>query len=90
MGASLGLVWVSDDQVDRYRRLMVRRAVVGLGSAEDIAAGSVSGVEKMTRLLSDARERARLAETGWRLVDGLGRARVAEALLDLMDPGHAG
>lgn len=88
MGASLGLVWVSDDQVERYRRLMVRRAVVGLGAAEDVADGSVSGLEKMTRLLSDARERGRLAETAWRLVDGLGRARVADALLDLLGSGH--
>ena len=84
MGASLGLVWVSEDQVERYRRLMIHRAVVGLGSADDLAGGSVAGVEKMTRLLSDVRERARLAETGWRLVDGLGRARVADALLDLL------
>jgi len=90
MGASLGLVWVSEDQVERYRRLMVRRAVVGLGSAEDVAEGSVSGLEKMTRLLSDARERARLADTGWRLVDGLGRARVADALLDLLRSGPDG
>jgi spore coat polysaccharide biosynthesis predicted glycosyltransferase SpsG len=90
MGASLGLVWVSDDQVDRYRRLMVRRAVIGLGSAQDLAVGPVSGVEKMMRLLSDARERARLAESGWRLVDGLGRARVADALLDLLGQARAG
>ena len=90
MGASLGLVWVSEDQVERYRRLMVRRAVVGLGSAEDLATGSVAGVEKMTRLLSDARERARLGETGWRLVDGLGRERVADALLGLLGSGRDG
>jgi len=90
MGASVGLVWVSEDQVERYRRLMVRRAVVGLGSAEDLAKGSVSGVEKMTRLLSDGRERTRLAEAGWRLVDGLGRARMADALLGLLDSARDG
>jgi spore coat polysaccharide biosynthesis predicted glycosyltransferase SpsG len=90
MGASLGLVWVDDDQVERYRRLMVRRVVIGLGSAEDLAAGSVSGMEKMTRLLSDARERARLAESGWRLVDGFGRARIVDALLDMLRSGDDG
>jgi len=84
MGASLGLVWVDDDQVGRYRQLMVRRAVIGLGSADDLAAGSVSGMEKMTRLLSDARERTRLAESGWHLVDGFGRVRVVDALLDML------
>ena len=90
MGASVGLVWVSEDQVERYRRLMIRRAVVGLGSANDLAGGSVSGVEKMTRLLRDERERARLAEAGWKLVDGLGRARVADALLGLLDSAGEG
>jgi spore coat polysaccharide biosynthesis predicted glycosyltransferase SpsG len=84
MGAPLGLVWVDDDQVERYRRLMVRRAVVGLGSAEDLSAGSASGMDKLTRLLGDARERSRLAESGWRLVDGFGRVRVVDALLDLL------
>jgi spore coat polysaccharide biosynthesis predicted glycosyltransferase SpsG len=81
LGASVGLVWASDDHVDRYRRLMVRRVVVGVGAAGDLANDPTRGVEKMTRLLSDARERSRLGEAGWRLVDGFGRARVVDALL---------
>ncbi len=84
MGAPVGLVWTSEDQVERYRRLMVRRVVVGAGAAADLAGDPTQGVDKMTRLLSDARERSRLGESGWRLVDGLGRARVANALLALV------
>jgi spore coat polysaccharide biosynthesis predicted glycosyltransferase SpsG len=84
LGASVGLVWVSEDQVERYRGLMVRRVVVGLGAAADLEKDPTPGVDKLARLLSDARERTRLAEAGWRLVDGLGRARVADALLALV------
>lgn len=84
MGASLCLVWTAEEQVERYRQLMVRRVVVGLGSAEELRADAAAGTERMARLLSDARERTRLGEAGWRLVDGLGRARVADALLALL------
>nr|MDQ4008817.1 spore coat protein [Actinomycetota bacterium] len=83
LGAAVGLVWADEARVEDYRWLMVRRAVVGLGSAASLRDDPGPGVDKATRLLSDARERTRLAEAGWRLVDGLGRARVANALLRL-------
>ncbi len=84
LGAAVGLVWADEARVEDYRRLMVRRAVVGLGSTASLRDDPASGADKATRLLSDARERTRLAEAGWRLVDGLGRARVADALLALL------
>lgn len=81
LGAAVGLAWAAEDDVGTYRRLMVQRAVIGLGSVESLGSDPESGVEKATRLLSDARERTRLAETAWRLVDGQGRARVVDVLL---------
>ncbi|MGH3354391.1 MAG: spore coat protein, partial [Nocardioidaceae bacterium] len=84
LGAATGLVWSAEDQVEAYRGLMVQRVVIGLGSVEGLRDDPAPGVEKMTRLLGDARERTRLADAGWRLVDGMGRARVADALLALL------
>jgi hypothetical protein len=84
LGSSVGLLRDTDEQADRYRRLVIRRAVVGLGAAAELEADPESGAGPLVRLLSDARERARLAETGWRLVDGLGRARVCDALVALL------
>jgi spore coat polysaccharide biosynthesis predicted glycosyltransferase SpsG len=84
LGAAVGLVWVTDDDVETYRRLMVQRAVVGLGSVEALGKDPEVGADPATRLLSDARERSRLAESGWRRVDGLGRARAVDALVALL------
>lgn len=82
VGSALGLVWDTDEEVELYRRLMVRRAVVGLGSLAGLADDVTPAAEKAQRLLLDAAGRARLAEVAWRLVDGLGRVRVVDALLD--------
>jgi spore coat polysaccharide biosynthesis predicted glycosyltransferase SpsG len=84
LGVAAGLVWADEDRVDLYRALMVRRTVVGLGSAAGLAEDPDAAADKASRLLGDPAERARLAQTGWRLVDGLGRARVADALLGLV------
>lgn len=84
LGAATGLVSADDRYAEDYRRLMVRRTVVGLGSVDNLADDPARGIEKATRLLSDARERGRLAESAWRTVDGLGRARVVDALLALL------
>lgn len=84
LGAAVGLVWVTDADVETYRQLMVQRAVIGLGSVEALGKEPESGAEQAARLLSDSRERARLAESGWRRVDGLGRARAVDALVSLL------
>lgn len=81
LGAAAGLVWVDEAQVQSYRALMVRRAVVGLGAADGLRSETESGVEKVSRLLGDVQERSRLAGAAWSLVDGMGRARVADELL---------
>jgi spore coat polysaccharide biosynthesis predicted glycosyltransferase SpsG len=84
LGAAVGLVWVTDADVETYRQLMVQRAVIGLGSVEALGKDPDAGAEQAARLLSDSRERARLAESGWRRVDGLGRARAVDALVGLL------
>jgi len=85
LGAAVGLVWTHERQVETYRRLMVRRVVLGLGGVPDLSDDPESGMEKATRLLGDPQERQRLADAGWRTVDGLGRARVADVLTGLVD-----
>ena len=80
LGAAAGLVRVDDGQLGCYRSLMVRRVVVGLGALPTLRDDPAGATEQVSRLLGDARERSRLAETGWRMVDGLGRARVVDAL----------
>jgi spore coat polysaccharide biosynthesis predicted glycosyltransferase SpsG len=84
LGAAVGLVWVTDADVETYRQLMVQRAVIGLGSVEALGKDPDAGAEQAARLLSDSRERGRLAESGWRRVDGLGRARAVDALVGLL------
>jgi spore coat polysaccharide biosynthesis predicted glycosyltransferase SpsG len=81
LGSALGLVWAVEEEVELYRRLMVRRAVVGLGSVAGLDDDVEAAAEKTKRLLLDVDERGRLAETAWRLVDGLGRARIVDVLL---------
>ncbi len=84
LGAAVGLVWITDADVETYRQLMVQRAVIGLGSVEALGKDPDAGAEQAARVLSDSRERARLAESGWRRVDGLGRARAVDALVGLL------
>jgi spore coat polysaccharide biosynthesis predicted glycosyltransferase SpsG len=84
LGVAAGLVWDSEDRVELYRNLMVRRAVVGLGSAAGLTDEPEAAAGRASRLLGDAAERARLAEKAWRMVDGLGRNRVVDALLGLL------
>jgi spore coat polysaccharide biosynthesis predicted glycosyltransferase SpsG len=79
LGAAVGLVRVDDAAEVLYRDLMVRRVVLGLGSPDALA--DAAAVDKVTRLLADARERSRLADEAWHLVDGQGRDRVVDALL---------
>ncbi len=83
LGAVAGLVCVVDNQVLGYERTVATGAAAGIGVLSDLVRDPGQAVPVLTRLLSDRAERARLAATGWRLVDGKGRARVADALLGL-------
>jgi spore coat polysaccharide biosynthesis predicted glycosyltransferase SpsG len=83
LGAVAGLVCVVDNQVLGYERTVATGAAAGIGLLSELTRGPDQAVPVLTRLLSDRDERARLAAAGWRLVDGQGRARVADALLGL-------
>ncbi|HEY3006131.1 MAG TPA: spore coat protein [Kribbellaceae bacterium] len=84
LGATAGLVCVVDNQVMGYERAVATGAAAGVGVLSDLHDHPDHAVPVLRRLLTDPAERARLAAAGWRLVDGKGRARVADALLALL------
>jgi spore coat polysaccharide biosynthesis predicted glycosyltransferase SpsG len=81
LGAVAGLVCVVDNQAMGYERAVATGAAAGVGVLSDLSKAPEHAVPVLRRLLTDPAERARLATAGWRLVDGKGRARVADALL---------
>ncbi|MFC6161414.1 PseG/SpsG family protein [Kribbella jiaozuonensis] len=84
LGATTGLVCVVDNQVMGYERAVGTGAAAGLGLLSALQTDTSSAVPTLKRLLSDSAERGRLAGAGWELVDGRGRERVADALLQLI------
>ncbi|HZX07348.1 spore coat protein [Kribbella sp.] len=84
LGATAGLVCVVDNQVMGYERAVDTRAAAGLGLLSALQVEPASAGQTLKRLLTDPVERGRLARAGWELVDGRGRERVADALLNLV------
>ena len=84
LGATAGLVCVVDNQVMGYERAIATGTAAGVGVLSDLKDDPSSAAAVLKRLLTDPLERARLASAGWKLVDGLGRTRVADALLALI------
>jgi len=84
LGATAGLVCVVDNQVMGYERAIATGTAAGVGVLSELRTDPASAVAVLKRLLTDSAERGRLAAAGWRLVDGQGRARVADALLHLI------
>jgi len=80
LGATAGLVCVVDNQVMGYERAVATGAAAGVGLLSDIREDPAKAAEVLRGLLTDPAERLRLGEAGRRLVDGLGRRRVADAL----------
>jgi spore coat polysaccharide biosynthesis predicted glycosyltransferase SpsG len=83
LGATAGLVCVVDNQVMGYERAIATGTAAGVGVLTDLKADPSTAAAVLKRLLTDPAERARLAAAGWKLVDGNGRSRVADALLGL-------
>jgi hypothetical protein len=77
-------VCVVDNQMMGYQRAVATGAAAGIGVLSELGKEPERAVPVLRRLLTDQPERARLAAAGWRLVDGKGRARVADALLGLL------
>jgi spore coat polysaccharide biosynthesis predicted glycosyltransferase SpsG len=84
LGATAGLVCVADNQVMGYERAVATGAAVGVGVLSELKVDPAAGAAVLRPLLTDPVERARIAAAGWKLVDGLGRARVADALYQLL------
>ncbi len=84
LGAAAGFVAVSGNQRTSYERVVAAGAVAGLGQLAELRdpTGEAwrTAVPKLHRLLTDPSERSRLRVTGFTLVDGHGRVRVADAL----------
>ncbi|MEI8407967.1 MULTISPECIES: PseG/SpsG family protein [unclassified Kribbella] len=83
LGATAGLVCVVDNQVMGYERAIATGTAVGVGVLSDLKADPSTAAAVLKRLLTDPAERSRLATAGWKLVDGNGRTRVADALMAL-------
>lgn len=83
LGAATGLVCVADNQAVGYARAGARGVGVGLGHADRGPDFVAAAVEPLRAMLTDAGLRSRSAQAGWRLVDGRGRQRVADAFTAL-------
>ncbi|GAA2210765.1 UDP-2,4-diacetamido-2,4,6-trideoxy-beta-L-altropyranose hydrolase [Nonomuraea monospora] len=78
LGVPTALTWVADNQRIGYEELVTLGAAAGLGGAADEAGTCV-----LARLLADPAAREEHGRRGSGLVDGRGRERVADALLDI-------
>jgi hypothetical protein len=67
-----------------YERAIATGAAVGVGVLSDLKVDPSAAAAVLRKLLTDPVERARVAAAGWKLVDGQGRVRVADALLHLI------
>ena len=83
LGATAGLVCVVDNQVMGYERAIATGTAAGVGLLSELKEDPSAPAAVLKRLLTDQAERARLASAGWKLVDGNGRVRVADALFAL-------
>jgi len=79
LGAAAALVCVVDNQVSGYRQAVGAGVVAGLGTRESLAASTASAAATLRELLVHPERRAHLATAAFALVDGAGRARVADA-----------
>ncbi|MGZ4478099.1 MAG: PseG/SpsG family protein [Nocardioidaceae bacterium] len=85
LGRPAAVVCLADNQEEAYERLVDTGAVLGLGHASELC-GDPDPVDfrrRLGELLADAPLRRRIAATGWHMIDGQGKTRVADALLAL-------
>src|SRR5262249_3165550 len=84
IGAAAAVVWVVDNQELGYDRVIAAGTAAGLGHLDDVRDDPETAAEILRDLLRDVTSRDRLRAAGWRLVDGRGRERVADALQTLL------
>jgi spore coat polysaccharide biosynthesis predicted glycosyltransferase SpsG len=89
LGAPAALVWVVDNQWLGYERVLANGLAAGVGLLSDLAdpgsAAADQAVETLRHLLTDAPARTALSRRAMSTVDGLGRERVADELLALVE-----
>ncbi|MFF5296965.1 PseG/SpsG family protein [Paractinoplanes globisporus] len=78
LGLPAALVWVVDNQILGYERVMARGLGAGLGQLGHFGDDAV---DTLRRLLTDAAWRTDLAARAWAAVDGRGVERVSDELL---------
>jgi spore coat polysaccharide biosynthesis predicted glycosyltransferase SpsG len=91
LGAPAALVCVVENQRESYHRVIAAGVAAGLGELPRLTDPGPAGAQarqeaRTTRgdLLADPGRRATLAARAWATVDGRGRSRVADAVLDLL------
>jgi spore coat polysaccharide biosynthesis predicted glycosyltransferase SpsG len=76
------IVAIAENQVTSAEQFAARTAALYLGEAERLPAGVLA--EAIGNLSADAEARAELSQSGRRLVDGRGAARIADAIENLV------
>ncbi|MEV6692312.1 spore coat protein [Micromonospora sp. NPDC051196] len=84
LGAPSALVCVVDNQRDSYRRVVAAGLAAGLGELADLLADPTAATHTLDDLLTSGVRRAALSERAWSAIDGQGRARVVNAVLDTL------
>ncbi|WP_326819973.1 PseG/SpsG family protein [Streptosporangium sp. NBC_01756] len=81
LGKAAALAWVAENQRPAYEEVVSRGLAAGLGRLDAATAADGPARACLRALLTCARTRTELGMRGPALVDGEGRARVADALL---------
>ncbi|WP_092375477.1 PseG/SpsG family protein [Micromonospora phaseoli] len=91
LGAASALVCVVDNQRESYHRVVAAGLVAGLGELPELAAAGPAGAaarltaaRTLGGLLGDGAQRAALSARAQAAVDGRGRERVVDAVLDTL------
>jgi spore coat polysaccharide biosynthesis predicted glycosyltransferase SpsG len=80
LGAAAALCQVADNQADTYRRTVAAGLVAPLGTLAGLRDDPSAGTGVLADLLASPDARRTLRREAWRVVDGRGRARVADRL----------
>ncbi|PMR61858.1 spore coat protein [Verrucosispora sp. ts21] len=87
LGAPSALVCVVDNQRESYHRVVAAGLAAGLGDLPTLVAdptARAAAARTLDALLGSAQRRAALSQRAWSAVDGRGRARVVDAVLDTL------
>lgn len=86
LGAAVAFVCVADNQAESYGRVVEGGLTFALGLLDVVRREPEAATAALAGALDDVDARNRLRRKGWELVDGRGRSRVVESLLDTGEP----